>query len=237
MRKLALLAALLFAGCDDVVAPDGGDAGTETDAGPMDAGPPGDAGPYCPTGYAFVPFVTSTATTHTFDAGPDQVLSAGTTYAAVLETDQGRIVFDLYSSQAPITCNSFVFLALHHFFDGIAFHRVLGPPDSIAQGGDPNTLNTDMSIWGNGGPGYFFGLEVTPSLNYDGPGVVGMARTSDPNTNGSQFFIAFVARHDLDQAYSIFAKVSEGSDVFPKIVLGMPPANPTRMTEVHICKQ
>jgi len=232
MRKLLLVAALMFAGCDDVVVPDGGvDAGGDTDAGPVDAGPPPDAGPYCPTGYAFVPFLTSTATTHTF-ASADQVLDTGTSYAAVLETDQGRIVFDLYASQTPITSNSFVFLALHHFFDGIAFHRVID--NFVVQGGDPNTLSTNMSTWGGGGPGYFCGLEVTPSLTYDGAGVVGMANSS-PNTNGSQFFITLSAQHGLDQHYTIFAKVIEGAEVLPMIVRGMPPANPTRMTQVYIC--
>ena len=64
-----------------------------------------------------------------------------------------------------------------------------------------------------------------------------MARASDKNTNGSQFFITVAAQHSLDQLYTIFAEVTEGMDVLPNIVRGEPPANPTRMTEVHICEQ
>ena len=107
----------------------------------------------------------------------------------------------------------------------------------VAQGGDPNTLSSNMANWGTGGPGYYFGLEVSSSVTYDGPGVVGMARSSQPDTNGSQFFITFAAQPSLDGAYTIFAEVTEGMDVLPNIVRGMPPAVPTRMTEVHICEQ
>ena len=226
---------------DSGMQPDGGDAGP--DAGLDDAGMPPDGGDggadsgvalYCPAGYTLTPYLTDTATTHTFTQA-DQVLDSQKDYVAVLETDQGRIVMHLLASDAPITVNSFVFLTLHHFFDGIAFHRVIDA--FMAQGGDPNTLQSNMSTWGVGGPGYSFGLEVTPSLNYDGPGVVGMARTSDPNSNGSQFFITFTAQHGLDQQYTIFAEVTEGLDVLPNIARGMPPAVPTRMTEVHACEK
>jgi peptidylprolyl isomerase len=209
------------------------DAGTEPDGG--DGGlPDSGTGLYCPSGYTLTPYLTETALTHTYSQA-DQVLDAQKDYVAVLETDQGRIVLHLLSTDAPITCNSFVFLTLHHFFDGIAFHRVLD--GFFAQGGDPNTIYGPSSTWGTGGPGYSFGLEVTPTLNYDGPGVVGMARTSDPNSNGSQFFITFSAQHSLDQMYTIFAEVTEGMDVLPNIVRGQPPANPTRMTQVHACEQ
>ncbi len=261
MRTPALLLALALAACSstpsaatDAGLPDSGDAGNSgivpdagdsgvTDAGDagVDAGPDAgeDAGPdagdlYCPTGYALTPFLSATATTHTY-AQADAVLDSSKDYVAVLDTDAGRMVMHLLASDTPITSNSFIFLSLHHFFDGIAFHRVID--GFVAQGGDPNTLSTNMNTWGAGGPGYSFGLEVTPSLNFDGPGVVGMARTSDPNSNGSQFFITFAAQHSLDQMYTIFAEITEGSDVFPNIVRGQPPANPTRMTDVHICQQ
>jgi peptidylprolyl isomerase len=267
MRLSALIVALALAACsnglspqpdagDSGAIPDAGDAGpidAGSDAGPFDAGTDagqdagGDAGPdagidagpdagnfYCPSGYALTPYLTVSATTHTY-VQADAVLVTGKDYVAVVVTDQGRIAMHLLATAAPITCNSFVFLGLHHFFDGIAFHRVID--NFVAQGGDPNTLSSDMSTWGSGGPGYSFGLEVSPSLNYDGPGVVGMARASDPNSNGSQFFITFSAQHSLDQQYTIFAEVTEGSDVFAKIVRGDPPANPTRMTDVHICQR
>jgi peptidylprolyl isomerase len=185
---------------------------------------------YLPAGYQLVPFLSSTPQ-YSF-SGPDMVLHAGSDYAAVIETDAGRMVLDLLEVQTPITVNSFVFLALNHYFDGIAFHRVID--GFMAQTGDPNTLSNDTSSWGTGGPGYGFGLEIVAGLKYDGAGVVGMARTSDPNSNGSQFFITFAAAPTLDGQYTIFAHVTEGLAVLPNIARGQPPATPTRMTRVYI---
>jgi peptidylprolyl isomerase len=128
-----------------------------------------------------------------------------------------------------------VWLALHHYFDGIAFHRVLD--NFMAQTGDPNTLSPDTSQWGFGGPGYMFGLEIVPGLTYDAAGVVGMARTNDPNTNGSQFFITFNATPSLTGQYTIFAKLTEGFNVLQIIVRGEPPAVPTRMQRVYIVEK
>jgi peptidylprolyl isomerase len=185
---------------------------------------------YTPAGYTLVPFAGDTAQ-HDFPAA-DNVLEAGKDYQAVLDTDAGRLVLDLHESQTPITVNSFVFLSLHHFFDGIAFHRVID--NFVAQGGDPNTISGDPGTWGTGGPGYKFGLEIVSTLKFDQAGVVGMARTNDPNTNGSQFYISLAATPSLDGKYTVFAKVVEGLDVLPKIARGEPPATPTRMTRVYI---
>ena len=164
-----------------------------------------------------------------------QAVEAGQDYYAVLETDVGIIVWDLHEADTPITVNSFVWLALHHYFDGIAFHRVID--GFVAQSGDPNTLSGDRSTWGLGGPGYSFGVEIVASLRYDAAGVVGMARTADPNSNGSQFFITLAATPNLDGQYTIFAGVTEGLDVLPSIVRGEPPATPTRMTRVYIVEK
>ena len=183
-----------------------------------------------PSGYTLVPFLRDTAE-HSFSSA-DMVLAPGKDYLAVLDTDAGRIVLDLFEDKTPITVNSFVFLTLNHYFDGIAFHRVLD--GFVAQAGDPNTLDADRSAWGQGGPGYQYGLEIVADLKYDAAGVVGMARTMDPNSNGSQFFITLAATPNLDGQYTIFAKVLEGMDVLPKIARGMPPANPTRMKAVWI---
>ena len=142
---------------------------------------------------------------------------------------------DFYDQQTPITTNSFVFLALNHYFDGIAFHRVV--PGFVVQGGDPNSISMPPSTWGSGGPGYTFGLEIVSSLMYSGAGVVGMARTTDPNSNGSQFFITLAAAHSLDGMYTIFANVVEGLDVLPMVATGSPPAVPTRMQCVYIVEQ
>jgi peptidylprolyl isomerase len=188
---------------------------------------------YLPAGFTLTPFL-STDAQHSF-TGASMVLDPAKAYQAVIESGAGRMTFDLDSQQAPITCNSFIFLALHHFFDGIAFHRVID--GFVAQGGDPNTLQPDMSTWGSGGPGYTFGLEIDPSLHYDSAGVVGMARTSDPNSNGSQFFITLAPAPSLDGQYTIFARLNEGAAALPLIVRGMPPASPTRMTRVYIVER
>ena len=187
--------------------------------------------PAClPTGYAVVPFVTDVAEHDFTDAA--QSLTAGLDYIAVLETDAGCIVLDLYENDTPITVNSFVFLTQHHFFDGIAFHRVID--GFVAQAGDPNTLDPNRAAWGTGGPGYTFGLEVVPTLNYDTAGVLGMARSMSPSSNGSQFFITLAAATNLNQKYTIFGKVLTGLDVLPKIVRGEPPTTPTLITAATI---
>ncbi|MDX2090225.1 MAG: peptidylprolyl isomerase [Kofleriaceae bacterium] len=188
---------------------------------------------YLPSGTTLTPYL-STEAQHSFSAA-GTATEAGKDYLAVIETPVGRIVVDLYEEQTPITVNSFVWLALHHFYDGIAFHRVIS--GFVAQGGDPNTLEADRSTWGEGGPGYEFGLEIVPELTYDGAGVVAMARAAAPNTNGSQFFITFAPQHSLDGDYTIFGRVTEGLDVLPLLVRGEPPANPTRMQRVHIVER
>lgn len=129
-------------------------------------------------------------------------------YRAELETSKGKVVIDLFADAAPLSVNSFVFLSLNRYYEGIYFHRVI--PGFMAQTGDPTGTGT-------GGPGYKFALEVTPKLNYDKPGVLGMARTQDPNSNGSQFFITFQPTPFLNQQYSIFGQVIEGMDTINAI--------------------
>ena len=135
---------------------------------------------------------------------PPMAIDENKEYTATLETAKGNIVIKLLPDIAPVTVNSFVFLAREGWFNGMTFHRVI--PGFVAQTGDPSGTGT-------GGPGYRFGLEVDPSLNYDRPGLVGMARTNDPNSNGSQFFITFAAVPSLNQQYTIFGEVVEGMDV------------------------
>ncbi|MDT7920889.1 MAG: peptidylprolyl isomerase [Meiothermus sp.] len=140
---------------------------------------------------------------------PEQVIDPSKfDYYAEIETSKGKIGIDLFENEAPITVNSFVFLALHRYFEGIVFHRVI--PGFVAQTGDPTGT-------GMGGPGYQFGLEVTPKLNYDKKGLLGMARTMDPNSNGSQFFITYGPTPNLNQQYTIFGQVVEGMEVVERI--------------------
>jgi cyclophilin family peptidyl-prolyl cis-trans isomerase len=205
---------------------------TTPDAAPTVVDASVDSGPevYMPPGYTRVPMLSATPIRKFAKA--EQVLDAQKKYVAVLETSVGRMVFSLYSEEAPITCNSFVFLALNRFFEGIAFHRVI--EDFVIQGGDPNTVSGKRGSWGTGGPGYYFGTEIVPTLNFDSAGVVGMARADDPNSNGSQFYITLKATANLDQKYTVFAKVIEGESVLPQVVRGEPPVTPSRILQVAI---
>lgn len=220
------------ASMDVVDVTDGDDASLEADTTPPPAW-------NCtlPAGYTQTPFFSDEALWE-FTA-PEMVLAPSTDYVALIETDVGNITLDLFETLTPITVNSYVFLARNHYFDGIAFHRVLD--GFVAQGGDPNTLGTFRASWGNGGPGYTFGLEIVDTLHYDAAGVVGMARTDDPNSNGSQFFITLAPTPSLDGMYTIFARVIAGADVLPLIARNaapdQPPAVPTRMTRVCIAER
>jgi peptidylprolyl isomerase len=147
---------------------------------------------------------------------PPTVLKANLDYLAEIETSKGRILVDLYEQQTPITVNSFVYLSLNRYFEGLRFHRIV--PGFVAQVGDPKSANPALrNEWGTGGPGYNFGLEVNPRLNYDKAGVLGMARGSSPTSNGSQFFITFGPTPNLNQQYTIFGQVLEGMEVVRKL--------------------
>lgn len=136
---------------------------------------------------------------------PENVLEAGVNYGAVFCTEAGNFHITFYEEEAPITVNSFVYLALNHFFDGITFHRVIG--DFVVQGGDPTG-------GGSGGPGYEFVNETDNDLTHGGIGVMSMANAG-PDTNGSQFFITLAPVARLDGGYSVFGQVMRGmSSVF-----------------------
>ncbi len=179
------------------------------------------------------PYLTTSATTHSF-VSADPVTTPGVDYAARIVTSAGTLVVDLTEAQTPITVNSFVFLARHHFFEGIAFHRVI--EDFMAQSGDPNTIEGAPSSWGYGGPGYEFVNEIDSSLTFADAGVLAMAN-SGADTNGSQFFLTFGAAPFLDGDYTIFGRVIEGASVLGTIARGEPPASPTRITSVQILQR
>ncbi len=156
-------------------------------------------------------------------AAPEQVLQAGHTYCAILTTEKGRIVVQLYPEVAPKHVNSFIFLASQGYYDGITWHRVLA--DFMAQTGDPTGT-------GSGGPGYTLPLETSPLVKYDREGVLGMARTNVPDSAGSQFFITFGPQPSLDPGangpgYTIFGQVVEGMNVVRQIALRDPQQAPT----------
>ncbi|GAP22795.1 peptidylprolyl isomerase [Leptolinea tardivitalis] len=143
---------------------------------------------------------------------PAMEIDVKKTYQAVMNTDKGKIVIDLFASKVPKTVNNFVFLARQGFYDDTIFHRVIS--DFMAQGGDPTGT-------GMGGPGYKFEDEFDSSLKHDKPGILSMANAG-PNTNGSQFFITHVPTPWLDRKHAIFGQVKEGMDV----VMSIPPRNP-----------
>lgn len=156
-------------------------------------------------GYTQVPHLGGERVTR-FDAA-DTVLEPGYGYRAAVDTDRGVLVIDLEQDRAPATVNNFVFLALHRFYDGVVFHRVL--EDFMAQTGDPTGS-------GRGGPGYRFADEFHPDLRHDAPGVLSMANAG-PGTNGSQFFITFTATPWLDGKHAVFGRIVAGTEVLDEI--------------------
>jgi cyclophilin family peptidyl-prolyl cis-trans isomerase len=177
--------------------------------------PPADADPVqaallvnnaeVPEGYVALPYL-SVERRLAFEA-PETVIDPEREYLAILETNRGDIVIELLAEAAPRTVNNFIFLALHKYYDGIVFHRVI--EGFMAQTGDPTGSGT-------GGPGYTFADEFTSGLTHSDPGIVSMANAG-PGTNGSQFFITFAATPWLDNAHTIFGRVIEGSDVLDSI--------------------
>jgi cyclophilin family peptidyl-prolyl cis-trans isomerase len=124
-------------------------------------------------------------------------------YTATMETSMGTLVIALDAVKAPRTVNSFVFLALNHYYDGVIFHRII--KGFVCQGGDPTGT-------GRGGPGYRFDDELPKAGQYE-IGSLAMANAG-PNTNGSQFFL--ISGPDgvrLPPAYALFGKVVKGLDV------------------------
>lgn len=141
-----------------------------------------------------------------YTACPPMVIDPAKQYQAKVDTDQGSFTINLYADKAPITVNSFVFLAREGYFNNVGFHRVL--PGFVAQGGDPSGS-------GFGGPGYQFKNENAEAL-FDRKGLVAMAN-SGADTNGSQFFITYAEQPDLNGGYTIFGEVTEGMDVVEKL--------------------
>ncbi len=133
---------------------------------------------------------------------------------AIIETNQGKIEFNLLPDIAPETVRNFKKLANSGYYDGTLFHRVI--PGFMIQGGDPNTKQPDKSKWGQGGPGYSLKAEFSSRSHLRG--IVSMARATDPDSAGSQFFIVTTDSTFLNGQYTVFGEVTEGMDVAEKIV-------------------
>ena len=138
-----------------------------------------------------------------WDQPPAMQIDPEKIYLITIATNRGNIELELYPQHAPKTVNNFVFLARDGFYDGVAFHRVIG--DFMVQGGDPSGT-------GRGGPGYTFADECRGNpLKHDSK-VISMAN-SGPNTNGSQFFITHAPQPHLNGKHTVFGKVIKGADV------------------------
>ena len=133
---------------------------------------------------------------------------------ALIETNFGKIKIKLLPEIAPETVRNFITLTKSSFYDGTLFHRVI--PKFMIQGGDPNTKESDQSVWGQGGPGYNLKAEFNSRSHLRG--IVSMARATDPDSAGSQFFIVTSDSTFLDRQYTVFAEVVEGLEIADKIV-------------------
>ena len=132
-----------------------------------------------------------------------------------IETNLGNIQFKLLPELAPEHVRNFVKLAQSGFYDGTLFHRII--PGFMIQGGDPNTKDITLkSQWGMGGPGYTINAEFNSRSHLRG--IVSMARSQDPDSAGSQFFIVTSDSTFLDREYTVFGEVTEGMDIADKIV-------------------
>jgi cyclophilin family peptidyl-prolyl cis-trans isomerase len=152
-----------------------------------------------------------------YSAYPDMVIDPARQYQAVIQTEKGEMLIELFPQQAPLTVNNFVFLATEGFYDNTTFHRVL--EDFMAQAGDPTGTGT-------GGPGYQFGDETDNGFFFDRPGLLAMANAG-PGTNGSQFFITFAPTPWLDGGHTIFGELIEGEETLNSISLREPGAAAT----------
>lgn len=151
---------------------------------------------------------------------------------AILETNQGQIAMEFFPDDAPNHVANFTELAESGFYDGTLFHRIIS--GFMIQGGDPNTIDGDPSTWGTGGP------ETTVAAEFNtikhNRGIVSMARSADPNSAGSQFFIVHQNSNFLDQQYTVFGRIvtEESFETLDKIAsvetkTGGAPVNPEQV--------
>ena len=151
----------------------------------------------------FPPLDGSAPVMKKFGSMPPMGIDPAKRYSVSMETTLGTMVIALDAAAAPLTVNNFVYLAAHHYYDGVIFHRII--KGFMCQGGDPEGS-------GRGGPGYKFGDELPKPGKYQ-IGSVAMANAG-PNTNGSQFFIiSGPSGVGLPPQYSLFGQVVKGLEV------------------------
>jgi peptidyl-prolyl cis-trans isomerase B (cyclophilin B) len=159
---------------------------------------------------------------------PAKATAAGKTFVATVKTTCGDMTFELDGAKAPQTVASFINLAKTGFWAPSPCHRVTTQGIYVLQCGDPTGT-------GQGGPGYTFGIENAPKDGKYATGVLAMARTQDPNSNGGQFFITYKETQLPTDGggYTIFGKVTKGLDIVEKIAANKAlPPSPTDGTPV-----
>jgi peptidyl-prolyl cis-trans isomerase B (cyclophilin B) len=122
---------------------------------------------------------------------------------AILETNLGTIVIEFFPEDAPNHIDNFIGLSESGFYDGTLFHRII--PGFMIQGGDPNTISGDPNTWGTGGPNTSVDAEFNTIKH--SRGIVSMARSADPNSAGSQFFVVHQDSNFLDEQYTVFGRI------------------------------
>jgi len=200
---------------------------SSTTTTPAPAGGSGNTSPAAITTSADCPAdLKATLNKPSYKTAPPLTIDPSKTYTATITTDLGPFTIQLDPKQAPKAVNNFVFLAQHHFYDCVVFHRVI--KTFMDQTGDPTGT-------GDGGPGYQFADELPKTATPQYPiGSVAMAN-SGPNTNGSQFFVVTGPEgEDLAPSYSLFGKVISGMSVVDAINAGGSAASSSTGTPVTL---
>ena len=160
------------------------------------------------------------------ETSKEEKKSVSANEVAVIKTSEGEMVVEFWSDVAPKTVENFKTLAKKGFYDGTAFHRII--KDFMIQGGDPLTKDPAAEArWGTGDPGYKIKAEFNDRPHVKG--VLSMARSADPDSAGSQFFVCLTKVPHLDRKYTGFGKLIKGEDVLDKI--GNTPVGPSAMGE------
>jgi peptidyl-prolyl cis-trans isomerase B (cyclophilin B) len=137
---------------------------------------------------------------------------------AVIETDKGQVTIELYEDKAPITAANFIDLVERGFYDGLKFHRY--EPNFVIQGGDPRGNGTGGFVDPATGRERTIKLEVNPELKHGDAGGVAMARSQNPDSASSQFYITLGPTPFLDMNYAVFGRVTDGIDVVKQLRAG-----------------
>jgi peptidyl-prolyl cis-trans isomerase B (cyclophilin B) len=186
------------------------------------------------------PSTTPGASTTPTRALPPKTLAQGRTWVATITTNRGPVTLELDGAKAPQTVSSFIALARDGYWAGSKCHRLTTSGIFVLQCGDPTGT-------GNGNPGYGFGIENAPKDGRYPAGTLAMARTSDPNSNGGQFFVVYKDTELPTDGggYSIFGKVTGGLDIVDKTAAAGvaggqtdgPPAQPISIQKVVVSEK